>query len=117
MRKMAFLMGTWFAACAFAATPGVNGVVGTSIGTDLTVDATFGDDGYTVVGYNDDYGVWDESVRVRAADDGGFWLIGFHRPDSGDDRVAISKLDADGHVDASFGVAGKIAVATGLTWV
>ena len=115
MRKFVFLIGTCFA--AFAATPASSGVVGTSIGTDLVVDPTFGDAGYTVVNYNDDYGTWDESVRVRAAADGGYWLIGFHRPDSGDDRVAISKLDADGHVDASFGDGGKIAVATGLTWV
>lgn len=120
MRKVAFVVVSWFTLCgsaAFASTQDVNGVVGTSIGTDLLVDPTFGDQGYTVVNYNDDYGTWDESVRVRADDNGGFWLIGFHRPDSGDDRVAISKLDADGHIDTSFGDAGKITVATGLTWV
>ncbi len=93
------------------------GVVGTSIGGDLVVDTTFGDQGFTVVNYNDDYGVWDESVRIVAAEDGGFWLFGFHRPSSGDDRVAISKLDADGTIDPSFASGGKIAVATGLTWV
>jgi uncharacterized delta-60 repeat protein len=102
---------------AFASTPQSNGVVGTSIGSDLVVDPTFGEEGFTVVSYNDDYGVWDESVRIRAADDGGYWLVGFHRPDSGDDRVAIAKLDSDGNIDASFGTGGKIAVATGLTWV
>jgi uncharacterized delta-60 repeat protein len=121
MRKLFLAIATSAAACtgaaAFASTPVADGVVGTSIGTDLLVDPTFGDQGYTVVSYNDDYGTWDESVRVRRADDGGFWLIGFHRPDSGSDRVAISKLDADGHVDASFGTGGKIAVDTGLSWV
>jgi uncharacterized delta-60 repeat protein len=120
MDKLALCLGVSLAACAGSAvgsTPRPNDVVGTSIGTDLTVDRTFGEDGFTVVSYNDDYGVWDESVRIRAADDGGYWLIGFHRPSSGDDRVAISKLDADGHIDASFGAGGKIAVATGLTWV
>jgi uncharacterized delta-60 repeat protein len=121
MHKLVFMIATSVAAsgsaAAFASTPHANGVVGTSIGTDLLVDATFGDEGYTVVSYNDDYGVWDESVRVRSADDGGFWLIGFHRPESGDDRVAISKLDADGHDEAAFGAGGKIAVATGITWV
>ena len=121
MRKFVFMWGMSVAACtgvaAFAAAPAVNRVVGTSIGTDLVVDATFGDQGYTVVPYNDDYGVWDESVRVRSDGNGGYWLIGFHRPETGDDRVAISKLDADGHLDASFGTGGKIAVATGITWV
>jgi uncharacterized delta-60 repeat protein len=121
MRKCFFIVGTCVAACtsfaAFASTTAPYGVVGTSIGTDLMVDPTFGDKGYTVVNYNDDYGTWDESVRVRAADGGGFWLIGFHRPDTGDDRVAISKLDADGRLDGSFGAGGKLAIATGLTWV
>ncbi len=121
MHKLFLMIGLSVAACgsavASASTPRTNGVVGTSIGSDLVVDATFGDQGYTVVNYNDDYGTWDESVRVRSADDGGFWLIGFHRPSSGDDRVAISRLEADGHIDTTFGVGGKIAVATGLTWV
>ncbi len=93
------------------------GVVGTSIGADLVIDDAFGDQGFTVVSYNDDYGVWDESVRIAAAESGGFWLFGFHRPSSGDDRVAISKLDADGLLDPSFGEAGRIAATTGLTWV
>jgi hypothetical protein len=113
MRKLVFTLGTALAAftcAASASAPRPDDVVGTSIGTDLRVDTTFGDAGYTVVNYNDDYGTWDESVRVRSAEDGGLWLIGFHRPDSGADRVAISRLDADGRV-------GKIAVDTGLTWV
>src|SRR4051794_20821551 len=120
MRKLAFMLVTSLGAytgAVTASTAGTNGVVGTSIGTDLVVDQTFGDQGYTVVNYNDDYGTWDESVRIRAAADGGYWLIGFHRPSSGDDRVAISKLDADGRIDATFGTGGKITVATGLTWV
>lgn len=104
-------------AAVFIAIPATAGVVGTSIGSDLVVDTTFGDAGYTVANYNDDGGTWDESVRVRAADDGGFWLIGFHRPDAGEDGVAISKLDADGHLDANFGTGGRILVDTGLTWV
>ncbi|HJT99030.1 MAG TPA: hypothetical protein VJ696_12015 [Rhodanobacteraceae bacterium] len=121
MRKLVFIVGSSVAMCASlaasASTPAFDGVVGTSIGTDLVVDPGFGDQGFTVVSYNDAAGTWDESVRVRAADDGGFWLIGFHRPDTGDDRVAISRLDADGRIDASFGAGGRIAVATGLTWV
>ena len=105
------------AAGAVASAPVPDGVVGTSIGSDLVIDSTFGDDGFTVVNYNDDYGTWDESVRLRAADGGGYWLIGFHRPDTGSDRVAISKLDSAGHLDTSFGTGGKLAVDTGLTWV
>jgi uncharacterized delta-60 repeat protein len=120
MNKLAGCLGFLLAASAGsveATAPTPYGVVGTSIGADLAIDPSFGEEGFTVVSYNDDYGVWDESVRLRAADDGGYWLIGFHRPSSGDDRVAISKLDADGHLDESFGTLGKIAVATGLTWV
>ena len=121
MLKLALVIAASAAAGAApsspASAPTPHGVVGTSIGTDLLMDPSFGDQGYTVVNYNDDYGTWDESVRIRAADEGGFWLIGFHRPDSGSDRVAISKLDADGRVDAAFGDGGKIAVDTGLTWV
>ena len=97
------------AAGAVASAPVPDGVVGTSIGSDLVIDSTFGDDGFTVVNYNDDYGTWDESVRLRAADGGGYWLIGFHRPDTGSDRVAISKLDSAGHLDTSFGTGGKLA--------
>jgi uncharacterized delta-60 repeat protein len=121
MRKLVHTIGisvaAFAAAAAVASTPGPQGVVGTSIGSDLAVDSTFGEAGFTVVNYNDDYGTWDESVRLRPADDGGYWLFGFHRPNAGNDRVAISKLDADGHLDASFGTGGKIAVDTGLTWV
>ena len=121
MRKLALLIGMLAAplACvaAVASNPAPSGVVGTSIGSDLVVDSGFGEQGYTVVNYNDANGTWDESVRVRSADDGGYWLIGFHRPDTGDDGVAISKLDADGHVDSSFGTDGKILIDTGLTWV
>ena len=120
MNKLGVCLGvllTASAASVEAAGPVPSGVVGTSIGSALAMDRSFGEEGFTVVSYNDDIGVWDESVRIRAAADGGYWLIGFHRPDTGDDRVAISKLDADGNIDASFGTDGKIAVPTGLTWV
>jgi uncharacterized delta-60 repeat protein len=103
---------------AFAATPSApRDVVGDSIGTDLMVDTSFGDAGYTVVNYNDDEGTWDEAVRVTAADDGGFWLIGFHRTDVANDRAAISKLDADGVLDASYGVGGKLLAPTGVSLI
>lgn len=100
---------------ALPATP--RNVVGISIGSDLTVDTRFGDGGYTTVNYNDAEGTWDEAVRVIAADGGGFWLIGFHRTDAHADRVAISKLDADGVLDPSFGVGGKLLSPTGVSMV
>jgi uncharacterized delta-60 repeat protein len=103
---------------AFSAVPfAPHDVVGISIGTDLMVDTSFGDAGYTVVNYNDEGGTWDEAVRVIAADDGGFWLVGFHRTDADADRVAISKLDADGGLDASYGVGGKLLAPTGVSLV
>jgi len=100
-----------------AATPSPNSVVGVSIGSDLTVDTSFGDAGYTVVNYNDDGGTWDEAVRVIAADDGGFWLIGFHRTNADADRLAVSKLDANGVIDTTYGVDGKIVVPTGVNLI
>lgn len=92
-------------------------VIGVSIGTDLTVDTSFGDAGYTVVNYNDDDGTWDEAVRVIAADDGGFWLVGFHRTNADADRLAISKLDAHGVIDLAYGVDGKMLVPTGVNLI
>lgn len=122
MRKVALTIGSFFAFCfcapAFSAIPLVtDGVVGVSIGTDLTVDASFGDQGYTVVNYNDDGGTWDEAVRVIPADGGGFWLMGFHRTDASADRLAFSKLDANGRLDPSFGTGGKILVDTGISFI
>ncbi len=69
MRKLALTLASFVAFCscppAFSGTAvATNGVVGVSIGTDLTVDPGFGDQGYTVVNYNDDGGTWDEAVRV-----------------------------------------------------
>lgn len=92
-------------------------VAGISIGSDLTVDTSFGTGGYTVVNYNDAEGTWDEAVRVTAADGGGFWLIGFHRTGAHADRVAISKLDKDGVIDPSYGVGGKLLSPTGVSLV
>jgi len=113
------LLAALFAqALAFAAAPPVpSSVVGVSIGSDLTVDASFGDAGYTVVNYNDDGGTWDESVRVIAADDGGFWLVGFHRTNADADRLAVSKLDANGVIDTTYGVDGKIVVPVGVNLI
>jgi uncharacterized delta-60 repeat protein len=122
MRKIPMAIGLFvaFLVCspAFSAVPFTpHDVVGISIGTDLVVDTGFGDAGYTVVNYNDEGGTWDEAVRVIAADGGGFWLVGFHRTDADADRVAISKLDADGGIDASYGVGGKLLAPTGVSLV
>jgi len=118
MRNIAFAIGSSVAAFLFspaAAVPATpDGVVGISIGSDLTVDTGFGDQGYTVVNYNDADGTWDEAVRVIAADDGGSWLVGFHRTDANADRIAISKLHAGGRLDPSWGAGGKMLVDTGV---
>lgn len=121
MRKVALAVGSLFSivcTTAFPAAPAnVDGVVGVSIGSDFTVDPSFGDQGYTVVNYNDDAGTWDEAVRVLPAEGGGFWLVGFHRTDASADRLAIAKLDMDGRLDASYGVGGKLLVDTGVSFV
>lgn len=122
MRKLALTLGSFVAFCscppAFSgAALSTDGVVGVSIGTDLTVDPGFGDQGYTVVNYNDDGGTWDEAVRVLPAQDDGLWLVGFHRTDASADRLAISRLDVDGRLDPSFGTGGKTLVDTGISFV
>jgi uncharacterized delta-60 repeat protein len=112
---IATLIAFFFHSPASAAVPfAADGVVGISIGTDLTVDPGFGDQGYTVVNYNDDEGTWDEALRLIPADGGGYWLVGFHRPDAGADRLAISRLDADGRLDPTYGVDGKMLGDTGV---
>lgn len=102
------------AVAGFAAMPALADVVGTSIGSDLTVDASFGEQGYTIVNYNDAAGTWDEAVRLLAADGGGTWMIGFHRTDANGDRVAIAKLDANGVLDPAFGAGGTILADTNI---
>lgn len=95
--------------------PAVADVVGESIGSDLVVDASFASGlGYTVVNYNDADGTWDEAVRLIAADDGGSWMVGFHRTNASGDRVAISRLDANGALDTAYGVGGKQFADTGV---
>ena len=90
-------------------------VVGTSIGTDLMVDAAFGGGlGFTVVNYNDADGTWDEAVRLLPADGGGTWMVGFHRTDATGDRAAISRLDVGGLLDPTYGVGGKQFADTGI---
>jgi uncharacterized delta-60 repeat protein len=122
MRKAVITIGSFMAFCACpplfsASSVTTSGVVGVSIGTDLMVDTRFGDQGYATVNYNDDGGTWDEAVRVLPAEDGGFWLVGFHRTDASADRLAFSKLDADGRLDLSFGTGGKMLVDTGISFI
>ena len=93
-------------------------VVGTPIGTDLMLDAGFGDAGSTIANFNDADGTWDEPVRVAAAADGGSWVLGFHRPASfGDDGFAIVKLRADGTPDPAYGSNGQALAAAGVTYI
>ncbi|HEY6940124.1 hypothetical protein [Dokdonella sp.] len=105
------------AAAAFTSTPARADVVGTSIGSDLLVDAGYGSNGYTVVNYNDDAGTWDEAVRLIPADGGATWMVGFHRTDATGDRVAISRLDANGSLDASYGTGGRQLADTAINLV
>jgi len=90
-------------------------VVGTSIGTDLMVDAGYGTSGgYTVINYNDADGTWDEAVRLLDGGDGTVWVVGFHRLDATGDRVAIARLDANGVPDPTYGAGGSLLADTGV---
>ena len=102
---------------AQAASPAPRGVVGISIGTDLTVDTRFGEDGFATVDYNDAEGTQDEAVRVLPAADGGYWLVGFHRRTDTADRLAVAKFDADGQPDLGYGVDGKATGPTGVSYI
>lgn len=90
-----------------ATPPAPLGGVGESIGTDLVLDRAFGEDGLIAVSYNDGADILDEAVRVAAADDGGYWLVGFHRTAATGDQIAISKFDVDGQPDLSYGDGGR----------
>lgn len=93
-------------------------LVGTPIGTDLSLDARFGDAGSAIANFNDAGGTWDQPVRVMAAADSGIWVVGFHRPDAGgSDGFAIGKLRADGTPDPAYGANGQLLATTGVTYI
>ena len=100
-----------------AVTGGTGNGVGISIGTDLVVDRGFGDDGLIAVSYNDGADILDEAMRVAASDDGGYWLVGFHRTAAFADRIAISKFDADGQPDTTYGVGGRTVSPTQVSFI
>lgn len=100
-----------------ASTPEPRGGVGISIGTDLVVDTGFGEDGFITVDYNDAEGIQDEAVRVFATEEGGSWLLGYHRTGEFADRLAIAKFDAHGQPDADYGVGGRTLSETGVSFI
>ena len=115
---LAAAIATFAGIAAHAATPAEpRGGIGISIGTDLVVDRGFGDDGFIAVSYNDGADILDEAVRVAASDDGGYWLVGFHRTAEFADRLAISKFDANGQLDTSYGVGGRTVSPTQVSFI
>ena len=52
-------------------------LVGTPIGTDLLLDARFGDAGSAIANFNDAGGTWDQPVRVVSAAVG--WASAYQR--------------------------------------
>ncbi|WP_395683913.1 hypothetical protein [Dokdonella sp.] len=115
MRKQSRALVALAVGIVATSVPAFADVVGQSIGSDLVVDAGFGGGlGYTVVNWNDADGTWDEAVRLIPADNGATWMIGFHRTDATGDRAAISRLDADGALDPTYGTGGKQLADTGI---
>lgn len=96
--------------------------IGTASGFDFAVvkldaaghrAASFGDNGVAIVDFgpgNNDYG---QSVRVLPS--GGIYLVGATNHSSTDVRYdfAVMRLDAAGHLDASFGSGGRAQYAVG----
>jgi hypothetical protein len=81
--------------------------------TNFAPDTAFATGGLAIVDFNDADALWNEPVHAVQADDGSYWLLGFARPDSGNDNFAISHLLADGSPDLDFGPNGQRIVASG----
>jgi hypothetical protein len=83
---------------------------------DLVLDSTFAGSGLEEIDFNDATGADDEAFRIFQRSDGGYWLLGFHRPTdlTANDEMAIYKMNADGTGDTSFGNGGKLALASDL---
>lgn len=111
------VFATLLVANASARTPGARpaDLIGTSIGTDLSLDTGFGSDGSAIANFNDASGTLDQPLRVTPTGDGGYWLLGFHRPDAfANDAFAIAKLRADGSLDPVFGNGGQLIAAVDI---
>ncbi|HKP67576.1 MAG TPA: hypothetical protein VJX31_13170 [Casimicrobiaceae bacterium] len=109
------------AACAaicigrFAAANGAHtgDLVGTSIGSDLLLDATFGDAGSALLRFDDDAITAYAPVRM-VGDADGYWLLGEHYAYLGaaTEELAIARLRMDGSVDTGFGTGGFLVAPT-----
>jgi len=102
-------------ACALALSLAVSAAsAGTpAIGSmDVTPDPAFATEGLAIIDFNDADALWNEPVRTLAAADGSYWMLGFARPNSGNDNFAIAHVLADGTPDAAFGPNGQRIVAS-----
>lgn len=98
-----------FASAAFAAGhPAAPAGTPPAIGAQgFVADTSFATTGSAIVDFNDPDAVWSEPMRTLAAADGSYWMLGFVRPNSGFDQLAISHLLADGSADAGYASNGQ----------
>ncbi|MET0225746.1 MAG: hypothetical protein ABW187_04825, partial [Dokdonella sp.] len=93
---------------AVAADPPAAPLGDLPIGSEgFTADAGFAAAGSAIVDYHNADAVWSEPVRTLADAAGGYWVLGFVRPNTGNDQFAITHLLADGTPDAAYGVNGQ----------
>ena len=74
---------------------------------DGSLDSGFGTAGVTTI----DVGIGTDVARnLVILTDGSMVITGEAQPSSGNTQTALAKLDGNGDLDASFGVAGKVAI-------
>jgi hypothetical protein len=98
---------------AFGEAVGTDDLVGTSIGTDLLLDPTFGDAGSLVLPF--EHATSYAPLRV-VEDATGYWLLGSHSPFIGSsyEELVVVRLDANGNPDPAFGDGGSLIATTHL---
>lgn len=77
---------------------------------DGSLDTTFGDEGWKVVPFD---GVTSYASDVAIQDDGKIVITGFALNNLNQFQVAAARLDADGIIDNSFGIDGKVVFNVG----
>ncbi|HET7924673.1 MAG TPA: hypothetical protein VFL30_07225, partial [Rhodanobacteraceae bacterium] len=104
----------------FAAATGAHtaDLVGTSIGSDLLLDAAFGDAGSALLRFDDDAITAYAPIRI-IGDDSGYWLLGEHYAFLGaaNTDLAIARLRMNGSIDPAFGTGGFLVAPTDLAGI
>lgn len=80
--------------------------------SDLTPDTTFYNTGSRTVDFNSGPGKFDVGLRVFPSGDGGYWLTGYQADSSGNRKLAIARIKADGTYDSTYNGSGRRLIAS-----